>query len=66
MRHDPEGWVPPWRPGLPQARCQSANCTPDGVPGTLVVAITLSPEGYCAACARTVDDTHTKLRLDIR
>jgi hypothetical protein len=53
-------WIPPWREGLPQARCQGPNCTQAGV-GTLVVEITLT-DGFCAQCARTVDDSRRELR----
>lgn len=56
-------WTPPWRPGLPQVRCQGPNCTQAGV-GMLVVEITLT-DGLCAQCARTADDSHRELRLDV-
>lgn len=57
-------WIPPWRQGLPQARCQGPNCTQVAGVGTLVVAITLT-DGLCAQCARTVDDSHRELRLEL-
>lgn len=56
-------WVAPWRKGLPQARCQGPNCTAAGV-GMLVVAITLV-DGCCAQCARTADESHRELWLDV-
>lgn len=61
MRYD-DDWIPPWRVGLPQARCQGPNCTPEGVPGRLVVASTLNERGWCVNCARDVDDTDRRLR----
>lgn len=62
-----ENWVPPWRPGLPQARCVGRPCTSDGAhPGKLVVASTLSDEGLCTQCTRSpVDDEARELRLDV-
>lgn len=59
-----EHWQHPART-VHQARCQGPNCTPEGLPGKLVMAVTLDERGWCASCARTVDDTHTKLRLDL-
>lgn len=53
-------WIPPWRKGLEQARCEGPNCTQAGV-GTLVIASTLI-DGLCAQCARTVDEPHRELR----
>ena len=47
-----DDWTHPARTTA-QARCNGLNCTPEGVPGTLVMACTLSDEGLCAACART-------------
>lgn len=58
-------WIAPWTPGLPQARCTGPNCTEPGLPGTLCVAITLTDDGLCASCARTADDSHRELRLDL-
>lgn len=60
MRYD-DDWIPPWKPGQPQARCQGPNCQPPGVPGLLCVASTLDDHGQCAACARTADDTDRRL-----
>jgi hypothetical protein len=57
-----EDWVPPWRVGLPQARCQAENCTAEGIPGLLVVASTLDEHGRCTSCARDVDDANRLLR----
>lgn len=60
------GWIPPWREGSPLARCLGKNCTQDGVPGLLVVAVTLSSEGLCAQCARTpAGEDAQRLRLDV-
>lgn len=36
-------WIPPWKPGLPQAKCQKCD--------TLVVERTLVM-GLCAQCAK--------------
>lgn len=55
-----EHWVPPWREGLPQARCEGKNCTPDGLPGNLVVAITLT-NGLCASCNRDAENDRREL-----
>lgn len=63
MNYDAD-WKPPWRT-VEQARCRGVNCTPEGVPGTLVMASTLDDNGWCAACARTADDTHRELRLEV-
>lgn len=49
-------WIPPWRKGLPQARCSNPACTEVQGVGKLVVALTLDEHGWCAACARSVDD----------
>jgi hypothetical protein len=57
-----DGWVNPGKPGLPQARCQSANCTAEGIPGLLVIAATLDEHGRCASCARDADDMDRLLR----
>lgn len=51
MRYD-EHWVHPART-MVQARCVGPNCTPDGLPGKLVMACTLDAEGLCVSCART-------------
>ncbi len=60
------GWVPPWRPGLPQARCTGRLCVGEGIPGKLCVAITLDAEGRCAQCARTpASEDEQRLRLDV-
>lgn len=61
MRYD-DAWIPPWRT-TEQARCQSPICTPDGVPGNLVMACTLNEDGWCASCARSVDESHRELRM---
>lgn len=61
MRYD-DDWVAPWRT-VEQARCMSPICAPEGVPGTLVMAVTLDEQGWCASCARTVDESHRELRL---
>lgn len=61
MRYD-DSWVAPWRT-TEQARCKHAACTQDGLEGSLVMACTLNADGWCAACARTADDSHTELRL---
>lgn len=55
MNYGPD-WVPPWRVGLPQSRCQGPLCTPDGVPGLLCVAMTLDERGWCVQCAWTPAD----------
>ena len=55
-------WRPPWR-HAEQARCKHGACTQEGVPGSLVMACTLNADDWCAACARTADDSHTELRL---
>lgn len=58
-------WVPPWRAGLPQARCTGPNCTQDGVPGLLCVAATLDERGWCAQCRRSpASEDEQRLRLD--
>ena len=57
-----DGWVNPGKPGQPLARCQAPDCTPEGVPGCLVVASTLDEQGRCASCARDADDTSRLLR----
>ena len=49
-------WVPPWRKGLPQARCAHGACTPDMAPGLLCVAVTLDANGWCAQCRRSPDE----------
>jgi hypothetical protein len=51
----PEPWVPPWRPGLPQAMCIGRGCTPVEGVGRTVVAITLT-DGLCVTCASVVGD----------
>lgn len=61
MNYD-DDWIPPWRKGLEQARCEGPNCTDVPGVGRLVVAITLV-DGLCATCARTADDSHRELRL---
>ncbi len=61
------GWIPPWRVGLPQARCGGRLCQGEGMPGKLVVAITLDDDGLCASCARTpakADDYLLSLDLE--
>lgn len=65
MDYSDSGWIPPWREGLPQARCVGKNCSPEGVPGRLVVAITLDKDGLCRPCAQTADDSHTWMRLGV-
>lgn len=51
----PDDWVPPWRPGLPQAMCAGVNCTPVEGVGRRVVAVTLT-DGLCSTCASVVGD----------
>ena len=63
MNYGP-GWRPPWR-HTEQARCKGPNCTQKGVPGALVMACTLDAQGWCTACSRTADDSHTELRLGL-
>lgn len=63
MRYD-DDWVPPWRT-TEQARCKGPNCTQAGVPGSLVMTCTLNDDGWCTACARSADDSHTELRLGL-
>ena len=65
--YHPDRFIPPWREGLPQARCVGKPCTSDGAhPGRLVVAMTLSEDGLCAQCARSpADDEGRELRLDV-
>ena len=59
-----DDWVPPWRQAE-RARCEGPACTNDGqLPGPVCIAATLV-DGLCAACRRTVDDDHTKLRLGV-
>lgn len=56
-------WIHPARTTT-QVRCTGPNCTPDGVPGPLVMACTVDENGWCAACARTADDSNTQLRME--
>lgn len=64
MRYD-DSWVPPWRQ-TEQARCKGDGCTHTGtLPGCLVIASTLDPDGLCAACGRTADETHRELRMGV-
>lgn len=58
-----DAWIPPWRKGLAQARCQNPGCSQAGA-GMLVVAITLA-DGLCAQCARSADESHRELRPDV-
>jgi hypothetical protein len=62
-----ENWIPPSRPGQPQARCAGGPCTNNGAhPGKLVVASTLSADGLCAQCSRSpADDEGRELRLGL-
>lgn len=48
MRYD-ASWVPPWRPGQPQAPCRGPDCSLH--PTTLCVASTLV-NGLCVQCAK--------------
>ena len=57
-------WIAPWRT-TEQVRCAGPHCTPDGVPGTLVMACTVDENGYCTACARSADDDSTRLRMEM-
>lgn len=61
-----DDWVPPWKQGLPQARCVGINCTQDGIPGRLVVAITLDKDGLCRPCAQTADTSDQELRFGLK
>ena len=65
MDYGPD-WVPPWRVGLPQARCAGRLCNGEGLPGRLVVAATLDAEGLCVNCARTPStDEDYQLRFGV-
>lgn len=58
-------WQDPRKPGLPQARCTQADCTPQGVPGLLCVAVTLV-DGTCVQCRRSpAMEDEQRLRLDV-
>lgn len=57
-----EGWVHPART-VNQARCKLGQCTQDGLPGNLVMAVTLSERGWCTQCERSADTSHQELRL---
>lgn len=50
-------WVPPWRPGLPQAICRNRDCSL--TPPRLCVAVTMI-DGLCADCARRLGAKKTK------
>lgn len=59
------GFVHPGTPGLPQARCNGRLCQGEGLPGVLVVAMTLDDAGLCAQCRRTpASDDEFTLRLE--
>lgn len=55
-----EAWRPPARETV-LARCRGRLCVADGLPGTLVVAATLTVDGLCANCARTPANIHPGL-----
>ena len=59
-----DDWRPPWR-HTKKARCNGRLCTPEGIPNRLVMACTLDKDGLCVNCARTVDDSHTWMRLGV-
>lgn len=65
LDYSDDGWTPPWKEGLPQARCTGRLCNLDGLPGRLVVAITLTADGLCTQCARTpAGEDQQRLRED--